>query len=100
MLNAGYNEVGELNNIIILYPQAIATVSNPNGCWDWWGYTVTFYGNYLSIIDSFMFSNHTVFYEDTVYHYIYVSAIEPYIYNVDLVFLSSDLDIILTWILF
>jgi hypothetical protein len=38
--NAAYNEVGELNNIIILYPQAVssALMSNPNGCWDWWGY--------------------------------------------------------------
>jgi len=41
--NAGYNEVGELNNIIILYPQAINYGANPNGCWDWWGYTVNFY---------------------------------------------------------
>jgi len=41
--NAGYNEVGELNNIIILYPQAIAYGTNGNGCWDWWGYTVNFY---------------------------------------------------------
>jgi poly(3-hydroxybutyrate) depolymerase len=39
----GYNEVGELNNIIILYPQATAYGSNPYGCWDWWGYTVNFY---------------------------------------------------------
>jgi hypothetical protein len=37
---AGYNEVGEINNIIILYPQAIAYGTNGNGCWDWWGYTV------------------------------------------------------------
>ena len=38
---AGYNEVAELNNIVILYPQAISTVLplNPQGCWDWWGYT-------------------------------------------------------------
>jgi len=41
--NAGYNQVGELNNIIMLYPQAIATAVNPMGCWDWWGYTVSFY---------------------------------------------------------
>jgi len=40
---SGYNEVGELNNIIILYPQAIAYGTNGNGCWDWWGYTVNFY---------------------------------------------------------
>jgi hypothetical protein len=41
--NAGYNEVGELNDIIILYPQAVAYGTNGNGCWDWWGYTVNFY---------------------------------------------------------
>lgn len=39
----GYNEVGELNNIIILYPQATATGVNPLGCWDWWGYTINDY---------------------------------------------------------
>ncbi|KAK3577426.1 hypothetical protein CHS0354_032275 [Potamilus streckersoni] len=37
--HAGYNEVGELNNIIILYPQVIKSLTNPQGCWDWWGYT-------------------------------------------------------------
>lgn len=41
--NTGYNEVGELNNIIILYPQAVSAVNNPMGCWDWWGYTVFTY---------------------------------------------------------
>jgi poly(3-hydroxybutyrate) depolymerase len=41
--NSGYNEVGELNNIIIIYPQAISSAVNPYGCWDWWGYTVYFY---------------------------------------------------------
>lgn len=41
--NTGYNEVGELNNIIILYPQAISAGNNPAGCWDWWGYTVYLY---------------------------------------------------------
>jgi len=39
----GYNEVAELNNIIIIYPQVIALIDNPMGCWDWWGYTVKFY---------------------------------------------------------
>lgn len=39
--HGGYNEVADLNDIIILYPQAIKTEVplNPNGCWDWWGYT-------------------------------------------------------------
>lgn len=36
----GYDEVAETNDFIILYPDAKAlTLSNPNGCWDWWGYT-------------------------------------------------------------
>jgi len=39
--HAGFNEVGELNNVIIIYPQTISSVisGNPMGCWDWWGYT-------------------------------------------------------------
>lgn len=39
--NAGYNSWAEGNRIIILYPQAIRSYvpNNPNGCWDWWGYT-------------------------------------------------------------
>ena len=39
--HGGYNEVAEANNIIIIYPQVKASYylpSNPNGCWDWWGY--------------------------------------------------------------
>ncbi|XP_014675511.1 PREDICTED: uncharacterized protein LOC106815555 [Priapulus caudatus] len=36
--NAGYNEVAELNNIIVVYPQTVATPLNPDGDWDWWGY--------------------------------------------------------------
>jgi chitodextrinase len=36
--NAGYNEWADSNNIVVLYPQAIASSGNPNGCWDWWGY--------------------------------------------------------------
>jgi hypothetical protein len=41
--NTGYNQVGERNNIIMVYPQAISTAVNPMGCWDWWGYTVNIY---------------------------------------------------------
>jgi len=39
--NAGYNAWAEANDIIVLYPQTVASFfnpSNPNGCWDWWGY--------------------------------------------------------------
>lgn len=37
--NAGYNEVAEGSNIIIIYPQTYPSLSNPKGCWDWWGFT-------------------------------------------------------------
>jgi hypothetical protein len=39
--NAGYNMWADTNNLIVLYPQAISSEtnpSNPDGCWDWWGY--------------------------------------------------------------
>jgi hypothetical protein len=47
--NTGYNMWADTNNIIILYPQAIADntmhtvwtgtlLPNPNGCWDWVGW--------------------------------------------------------------
>jgi hypothetical protein len=35
--HGGYNKWADVNNIIVLYPQTIATGSN-DGCWDWWGY--------------------------------------------------------------
>lgn len=39
----GYNEVADANNLVILYPQAEGrdddVPQNPDGCWDWWGYT-------------------------------------------------------------
>jgi len=44
--NAGFNEWAEANNIIVLYPQAIASTlepENPSGCWDWWGYNEAAY---------------------------------------------------------
>ena len=42
-VGAGYNRWAETNQIIVLYPQTHATWSNPNACWDWWGYTGTVY---------------------------------------------------------
>ncbi|XP_077985962.1 poly(3-hydroxybutyrate) depolymerase-like [Glandiceps talaboti] len=46
----GYNEVAELNDIIIIYPQAISSIAlgNPQGCWDWWGYTGVQYASNLA----------------------------------------------------
>jgi poly(3-hydroxybutyrate) depolymerase len=35
---AGYNGWAEANRIVVLYPQASATLTNPQGCWDWYGY--------------------------------------------------------------
>ncbi|XP_056425513.1 uncharacterized protein LOC130367135 [Hyla sarda] len=43
--NTGYNQVADLNNFIILYPQAKSNMSNPNGCWDWWGFSSYAYAN-------------------------------------------------------
>jgi len=44
--DAGYNRWAESNNIIILYPQAVRSeLTNPEGCWDWWGYTDSNYAN-------------------------------------------------------
>lgn len=45
ILHAGYNEWADANNIIVLYPQTVPSSFdftlpfNPDGCWDWWGYT-------------------------------------------------------------
>jgi poly(3-hydroxybutyrate) depolymerase len=42
VLNAGYNEWAESNGIVVLYPQvkrSLVMPLNPQGCWDWWGYT-------------------------------------------------------------
>jgi poly(3-hydroxybutyrate) depolymerase len=53
--HAGYNRWADTNRIIVLYPQVIARsgwgpwpwptsfVYNPNGCWDWWGYSGALY---------------------------------------------------------
>jgi len=38
--NAGYLQWAEPNNIIVLFPQAAASLfhENPEACFDWWGY--------------------------------------------------------------
>ncbi len=37
--DAGLNQWADTNGVVVLYPQTIRTpVSNPLGCWDWWGY--------------------------------------------------------------
>jgi poly(3-hydroxybutyrate) depolymerase len=41
--HGGYNEWADTNNLVVLYPQTVATelpdMRNPKGCWDWWGHT-------------------------------------------------------------
>ena len=41
----GFARWADTNKLIILYPQVATTMSNPQGCWDWWGYTGN---NYLT----------------------------------------------------
>ncbi len=38
--NSGINQWADTNGIIVLYPQTVSVAAiNPNGCFDWWGYT-------------------------------------------------------------
>ena len=48
--NAGFNNVAEANNVIVIYPQIEPTnfPFNPKGCFDWWGYTTFFDPIYAS----------------------------------------------------
>lgn len=48
VMHAGYNEWANTNRLIVLYPQAQKTDSNPNGCFDWWGYTGGARGRYAT----------------------------------------------------
>jgi hypothetical protein len=45
---AGFNRWADVNNIVVLYPQVNKSLFmplNPQGCWDWWGYTDENYAN-------------------------------------------------------
>lgn len=37
--STGYDEMADTNGIIVLYPQVKESSRNPQGCWDFWGYT-------------------------------------------------------------
>ena len=37
--DTGYLQWAETNRLVVLFPQAERTTANPQGCWDWWGYT-------------------------------------------------------------
>jgi poly(3-hydroxybutyrate) depolymerase len=36
---SGFAQWADTNRLIILFPQIAASPINPQGCWDWWGYT-------------------------------------------------------------
>ncbi len=36
---SGFAAVADQNRLIVLFPQVKASAVNPQGCWDWWGYT-------------------------------------------------------------
>lgn len=35
----GINSWAESNNIVVIYPQILSVLDNPQGCWDFWGYS-------------------------------------------------------------
>jgi len=37
--DTGYANWADANHLILLFPQVSAGAVNPQGCWDWWGYT-------------------------------------------------------------
>jgi hypothetical protein len=37
--DTGYANWADGNRLILLFPQVSASAVNPQGCWDWWGYT-------------------------------------------------------------
>ncbi len=37
--DTGFARWADTNNLIVLFPQTATTPFNPQGCWDWWGYT-------------------------------------------------------------
>ena len=43
--SSGFARWADTNRFVILFPQVSASVLNPKGCWDWWGYTGN---NYLT----------------------------------------------------
>lgn len=37
--STGFARWADTNNLIVLFPQTAVMAFNPQGCWDWWGYT-------------------------------------------------------------
>lgn len=43
--NSGLNQWAEAIGMVVLYPQTTAHQKNPQGCWDWFGYTDSNFNN-------------------------------------------------------
>lgn len=44
--HTGYDQWADNNHLVVLFPQAVSIpMKNPNGCWDWWGYTDEHYAD-------------------------------------------------------
>uniref|UniRef100_A0A6A7GBW8 Polyhydroxybutyrate depolymerase n=1 Tax=Hirondellea gigas TaxID=1518452 RepID=A0A6A7GBW8_9CRUS len=55
--NSGLNQIAEQNNIIVFYPQAVASSfapQNPNGCFDWWGFAGAGYAEKSGVQNAFV----------------------------------------------
>ena len=39
MRDAGFNGWAAASRVVVLYPQVVDSPANPNGCWDFWGYS-------------------------------------------------------------
>ena len=37
--DTGFARWADTNGFVVLFPQTATTAFNPQGCWDWWGYT-------------------------------------------------------------
>jgi poly(3-hydroxybutyrate) depolymerase len=37
--DTGFADWAEANRLILIFPQVSSSTVNPEGCWDWWGYT-------------------------------------------------------------
>jgi len=40
---SGFARWADSNRMVVLFPQVSASLVNPKGCWDWWGYTGSSY---------------------------------------------------------
>ena len=76
VLNAGYLEVAELNDIIVLFPQVVTSaLSNPQGCWDWWGWVPALLLHCYSIaIDILLFTLLKQVQQQSLWYVIYSSS--------------------------